>query len=320
MQVIRGTTELAQPLAGSVVTIGNFDGVHLAHRELFRHVVESARRAGTPAVAMTFDPHPAAVLAPGRVPKALTPLDLKLSLIEKCGIDLVWVIPFTKSLAELSAGDFVQRFLARQLRAGEVFVGSNFRFGRNREGNVELLTRLGIENQFCVATIPLLEVRGERVSSSRIRKLVADGKVSKANRLLGRPFAVEGQIVSGEGIGRKQTVPTLNLDSVAQQLPADGVYVTRTRLGAKAWDSVANVGEKPTFGPHPRTVETYLLDFNNDVKADRMQIDFLCRLRAERTFPNAETLKVQILKDVARARKYFRLRARLLRMSESPVN
>jgi riboflavin kinase / FMN adenylyltransferase len=307
MEVIRGGSELPRPLASSVVTIGNFDGVHRAHQELLRKVVNAARRTNTLAVAVTFDPHPAEIIAPERAPRLLTPLDLKISLIEKCGIDLMWVIPFTQEVARISAPEFVQSFLVRNLHANEVFVGANFRFGHGRQGNVDFLSRLGNENGF----------RGERVSSSGIRAHLSAGNVELANRLLGRPYSLEAAITSGDGVGRKLTVPTLNLASSAQQLPADGVYVTRTGLGGESWDSVANVGEKPTFGRHPRTVETYLLNFKGEVTADRMRIEFLHRLREEIKFPDAETLKAQIMKDVGRARKYFRLRGRLIRASEN---
>jgi riboflavin kinase/FMN adenylyltransferase len=307
MRVVRDLSELREPLSSSAVTIGNFDGVHMAHRTLLERVVRSARGTGGNAVVITFDPHPSQVLAPERARRVLTPLDAKIALIDESGVDILIVLRFNKELALLSPGEFVQQILVEKLGAVVVHVGSNFRFGHHRAGDTATLMELGEQSGFQVEALPMLTVRGEQVSSSRIRQLLAEGRVEIAGRLLGRPFSVTGPIISGEGVGRSQTVPTLNLAPVEQQLPQNGVYVTRTRLGGALHESVTNVGHKPTFGPHPVTVETFILNFSGSVDAGKMEVEFLRRLREEFKFPNSEALKKQIQIDVRRSLKYFRL-------------
>ncbi|MCL5006004.1 MAG: bifunctional riboflavin kinase/FAD synthetase [Acidobacteria bacterium] len=307
MRVVRDLSELREPLHSSAVTIGNFDGVHLAHRALLERVVRSAREVGGKAVVVTFDPHPAKVIAPARAPATLTPLRTKIALIDKENIEFLIILRFNEELARLSPAEFVQRVLVEKLGAVVVHVGSNFRFGRHRAGNTETLLELGKQSGFRVETLPMLTIRGEQVSSSRIRQLVADGRVDIAGRMLGRPYSVAGPVVVGEGLGHKQTVPTLNLGAVEQRLPKNGVYISRTHLGENVHQSVTNVGQKPTFGPHPITVESYLLDFGGKVDASSMEIEFLYRLRDEIKFPDPKTLRRQILDDVRRSLKFFRL-------------
>ena len=307
MRVVRDLLEFAEPLHRSAVTIGNFDGVHIAHRSLFERVIRSARETKGKAVAITFEPHPAKVLAPERAPAALTPLGTKIALIERERLDFLMVLNFSEELARLSPSEFVQRILVERLGAAVVHVGSNFRFGHHRAGDTAALVELGKPGGFRVEVLPMIQCRGELVSSTRIRRLLAEGRVEIAGRMLGRPFRVAGAVVAGEGVGHKQTVPTLNLAPVEQQLPQNGVYITQTRLGDKLHPSVTNVGHKPTFGPHPVTVESYLLDFSGNASAGSMEVDFLYRLRDEIKFPNPEALKKQIQNDVRRALKFFRL-------------
>jgi riboflavin kinase / FMN adenylyltransferase len=307
MRVVRSLSELREPLARSAVTIGNFDGIHRAHRTLLERVVRSARETGGKALVVTFDPHPARILAPERAPRMLTPLDAKVALIARENIDVLIVLPFNQELARLSPGEFVQQILVGKLGVAVVHVGSNFRFGHQRSGDTGTLVEIGKQSGFRVEALPMLTLRGEPVSSSRIRQLLAEGRVDIAGRMLGRPFSVAGPIVSGEGVGRSQTVPTLNLAPVEQQLPQNGVYITRTRLGGTLYESVTNVGEKPTFGPHPVTVECFLLNFSGKVDAGKMEVMFLHRLRDEIKFPNPEALKKQIQNDVRCSLKYFRL-------------
>jgi riboflavin kinase / FMN adenylyltransferase len=313
MRVVRDLLEFPEPLHASAVTIGNFDGVHMAHRKLFERVIRSAREAEAKAVAITFDPHPAKVLAPERAPAVLTPLGAKIALIEKESIDFLIVLNFNEDLARLSPSEFVQRILVERLGAAVVHVGSNFRFGYRRAGDTATLVELGKQSGFRVEVLPMIQCRGELVSSSRIRHLLAEGRVEIAGRMLGRPYRVAGAIVAGEGVGHKQTAPTLNLAPVGQQLPQNGVYITQTRLGDKLHPSVTNVGQRPTFGLHPVTVESYLLDFSGIAKAGSMEVEFLYRLRNEIKFPNPEALRKQIQSDVRRAVKFFRLLKILVR-------
>ena len=318
MRVVRDLSQLPGPLHKSAVAIGNFDGIHMAHRELLRRVVHSARELGGTSVVITFDPHPALVLAPERAPKILTPLDLKTRLIEKEGIELLAILPFNQELFRLSPKEFVRSILVEKLRTAAVHVGSNFRFGYQRAGDTTLLAKLGQKEGFHVETLPMLRIRGHRVSSSQVRHFLSEGKVEIAGRLLGRPYSVRGDIATGEGIGHKQTVPTLNLGPVEQQLPNRGVYITRTGLGGRLHESVTNVGHKPTFGHYSLTIESFLLNIRNEIKAKEMEIQFLHRLRDEIKFPSVEALRQQIQQDVQRSRKFFRLINRLSKTKSTP--
>lgn len=307
MRVIHDLNELREPMSASVVTIGNFDGVHLAHQELLCKVVESARPTGAISAAITFHPHPSKILAPERAPKLLSSLPQKTRLIEKLGIELLVVLPFTSELSRLTPAEFVRDILGGQLRPRSVYVGPNFRFGHRQSGDIKLLADLGRQHGFIVQVLPMLEVRGERVSSSRVRELLAAGRVTAAGRILGRPYMSAGAIVPGLGVGRKQTVPTVNLAPIDEQLPATGVYVTRTRMGSSLHESVTNVGYKPTFGEHQLTVESFLLSFAGEINESEMEVEYLYRLRDEMKFPDPITLKTQIQKDARRAVRFFRL-------------
>ncbi|MGA3165766.1 MAG: bifunctional riboflavin kinase/FAD synthetase [Terriglobia bacterium] len=307
MRIISNLQEASEPFPASVVTIGNFDGVHLAHQTLLRRVVEVARLRGAVATAVTFEPHPIKVLAPEHAPKLLTPFERKAEWIEATGIDLLVVLPFTRELARHSPQEFVRRVLVNPLRTISVHVGPNFRFGYRQSGDTEVLEELGGQEGFQIEVLPMLRVRGERVSSTRIRELLSEGLVHKAGRLLGRSFSSQGPIVAGLGVGHKHTVPTLNLAPVEEQLPKIGVYVTRTKLSGVDHDSVTNVGYKPTFGDHRLTVETFLLNFSAEIAQTEMEIKFLYRLRDEIKFQNPAILKVQIQEDARRSLKFFRL-------------
>ncbi len=307
MRVVCDLRKFPESPAAAVVTLGNFDGVHLAHKKLLRRVVETARLLNAQATAITFEPHPTRILAPKRAPKLLTPLPLKTRLIEKEGIDLLVVLPFTRQLAQLTPEEFVRSILIEKLQAAAVIVGPSFRFGHRRSGDIDVLGKLARQEGFKLEVLPALKARGERVSSTQIRELLSAGRVGLAGRLLGRPFSTLGPIVPGLGVGKEQTVPTLNLAPVEAQLPKTGVYVTRTTLGRVTHESVTNVGYKPTFGQHPLTVESYLLNFVAKVNQTEMEIEFLHRLRDERKFPDPASLKAQIQADAQRSLKFFRL-------------
>jgi riboflavin kinase / FMN adenylyltransferase len=311
MRVVRNLSELREPIHKSAVTIGNFDGIHLAHRVLLHRVVRSAHELGGTSVVVTFDPHPAQILAPECAPKILTPIALKTRLIEQEGIDLLVVLRFNRELSLLSPKEFANSILVEKLRAAAVHVGLNFRFGHQRAGDIAVLAELGRQGGFQVETLPMIKVRGHRVSSSQVRHFLSEGRVEIAGRMLGRPYSIRGAIAAGEGVGHKQTVPTLNLGPVEQQLPKTGVYITLNRMRGTPYDSVTNVGHKPTFGLHHLTVESFLLDFHGEIKAEEMEIEFLHRLRDEIKFPNAAALKQQIQQDVHRSLKFFRLTTRL---------
>ncbi len=298
-------------MSGLALTIGNFDGVHCGHQKLICRVVELAAANGWMTGAVTFDPHPTRLLAPERAPKLLMTLKDRALVMQYYGIEEMFPISFNRELASLSPEQFVQQILVEQLNAKAVVVGDNFRFGNKQAGDVALLTSLGQHYGFITEVIGAVEVRGGIVSSSAIRNLLTSGEVSKACRLLNRPYEIQGKVVRGHGIGSKQTVPTLNLDTAAEVLPASGVYITSTVLPGEtnAFASITNIGMRPTFDGDKLTIETFLLDpFSGQPEA--LALRFHRRVREERKFDSPERLKAQILKDAGRAQTYWRRRRR----------
>jgi riboflavin kinase/FMN adenylyltransferase len=260
-----------------------------------------------------FDPHPSCVVAPERAPRLLTSIEERCALIRAEGIEQILVQPFTTALARLTPEEFAMQFLRDGLGAKRVIVGENFRFGCKQAGDAQTLKELGARLGFEVRLLETVRWRGRRVSSGEVRKLVAMGEVSIAGRLLERPYAISGEIVRGHGIGSKQTVPTLNLRTEAQVIPARGVYITRTKDldGTRLWNSITNIGYRPTFGETCGTddtlsIETFLLDPFDGATPERIRLEFLTRVRDERKFESPEALKAQILRDVGRAKTYFR--------------
>jgi riboflavin kinase/FMN adenylyltransferase len=302
----------------SALTIGNFDGVHAGHREILRRVVELAHERGWKPSVLTFDPHPARIVAPERAPRLLTTLEERALLMRDAGIEQVLILPFTRELAAFSPERFVREIVVARLEARAVLVGDNFRFGHDHAGDTRLLAELGRQHGFLVEAVPAIRMRGRVVSSSAVRRLVEEGNVALAGRLLGRPVALAGEVVAGQGIGSKQTVPTLNLAPAAEVLPASGVYITRTTdpASGRRWPSVTNIGTRPTFGGESVTVETFLLVPLEGASPRSIRVEFLRRLREERRFEDAAALKRQILGDVGRAQSYFRRLSR--RAAASP--
>ena len=304
----------------SALTIGNFDGVHAGHRAILRRVVALARERGWKPSVLTFDPHPARIVAPERAPRLLTTPEERVRLMREAGIEQVLILPFTRELAGFSPERFVREIVVERLEARAVLVGDNFRFGHEHAGDTRLLAELGRRYGFLVEAVPAVRMRGRVVSSSEVRGLIEAGNVSLAARLLGRPYALAGEVVSGQGIGSKQTVPTLNLAPAAEVLPARGVYITRTTDAetGRRWNSVTNIGTRPTFGGDSVTVETFLLDPLDVASPRAIRVEFLKRLREERRFEDAAALKRQILRDVGRAQTYF---GRVLRIDtgDGPV-
>jgi len=312
MRTYRQLAELPPPAAPVVATIGNFDGVHLGHQGVIAEVISRARFLGGQSLAITFDPHPARVLHPERPHLFLTPLARKLELLADTGIDATLVLPFTDELRRSSARDFAASVLARALHVTEVHEGANFRFGHQAEAGVTGptgLQALGRELGFSVTIYDALSLRGGPVSSGRIRALIAAGDVSQARALLGRPFAVDSTPASGRGYGARYAVPTINLAPYPELLPAHGVYVTTLTVGEETFHAVTNVGIRPTFGAASFAVESHLLDFHPIPLTGQtpLRLTFLLRLRPEQRFADVETLRAQIARDVARARRFFAL-------------
>lgn len=310
MQLFRHLEEVPADFGPTVVSVGNFDGVHHAHQEVVRHMAERARNVGGKAVVVTFEPHPLRILRPDVAPKLLTPLPARLKLLEQTNVDAVLVLPFTRDLSLMSAEDFARRVLVETLHAREVHEGYNFHFGHKAQGNVNTLAELGRQCGFEARIYPEQLLRGHHVSSSEIRKLIGEGNVSRARALLGRPFSTVANPGRGRGYGHKYTVPTINLARYDELVPADGVYITRLLLGGECFDAVTNVGMRPTFGEESFAIESHLLNFHPvELLPDtELELFFLKRLRPEVKFPSVAALREQIAKDVHKARRYFKLK------------
>jgi riboflavin kinase / FMN adenylyltransferase len=318
--VFHGLGEVPVGFGPSVAAIGNFDGVHVGHQEILAGVVAEARSRGARAVAITFDPHPEQVLRPARAPKLLTPMPERLRLLSATGIDAVMVLPFDAEVAQLAPEDFVRRILRDKLAVCGLHEGENFRFGHGAAAGVEELEKFGKEFGFEMQVHQPVCVHCLEVSSSAVRALVANGDMRRARWMLGRPFAVLSTQARGRGIGTRLLVPTVNLAAYGGLLPAFGVYVTRLKVPRRIFTSVTNVGNRPTFGEASFAVESHILDFE-PVDLDEetpIELEFLLRLRGEKTWPTAEALKDQIFKDVAKAKRYFRLHKRAIDIDSWP--
>jgi len=293
------------PPRGSVLSIGNFDGVHIGHQAVLRHVVARGAELAATAAAMTLDPHPVKLLRPRQAPLLVTTLAQRLQLIERTGIEAALVVPFTHRLARQSAADFVRDVLVGRLRIREVYIGANFRFGADRGGGVELLREMGRELGFTAASAPTVEHAGKVVSSTRLRRALADGDISLAVGLLGRHPFVDGEVLEGKRLGRRLGFPTLNLGWENELIPKLGVYVTAVHIPSfgRTFPSVTNIGVRPTVYENSMvTMESHLLDFTADVYRERVRLFFLERVRDELHFASTTQLMLQVSRDVAVAR------------------
>jgi riboflavin kinase/FMN adenylyltransferase len=291
----------------SVLAIGSFDGIHLGHQAVLRATVERAHALKAVPTALTFDPSPRKVLRPETAPLQLSTIAQRLAWCSALGLEAAVVLPFTLELSHLSPEEFALQILVRDLRIKAVFVGENFRFGYKQGGDVRRLRELGAEHGFEVVVLPPVVYRGEVVSSTIIRREVAEGDVSHAARLLGRPFVLTGEVVKGTGTGRRFTFPTLNLAAEQGLLPCRGVYITRTCLDGerRSHRSVTNIGMRPTFDGSALSVETHLLDAQLTAAPKYIEVRFWNRLRDEKKFSGPEELRAQIARDIDRANKFF---------------
>lgn len=319
MRVFRSLEEIPPTFGPSIVTVGNFDGVHCGHQYVLKEVVRRARENKARAVGVTFDPHPLQVLRPEAAPRLIIPETRKESLLEQTGLDDLLVIPFSREFSQTSPAEFAGKVLAGKLRAIEVHEGENFHFGHNARGTTEQLSELGGQFGFSVKSYPVMMLRGCPVSSSEIRSLLRQGKVGRARHLLGRVFSIVTGVERGRGYGHRYTVPTVNLGHYDGLVPAHGVYVTRTRVGDEFFNSVSNVGTRPTFADASFAIESHLLDFHPvDITPETaVESWFLYWLRAEIKFPSVEALKQQIGNDVRKAQRYFRLEQKGLVTAEA---
>ncbi len=306
MKIFHGTenASIARP---TVLTLGVFDGLHLGHQAIMRRVVERAKAVNAVATAMTFDPHPRAVLHPETAPPLLQTLDQRLANLDFLGIEQTIVVPFSTEFASQPAEAFLEEVIHDRLQAQEVYLGKGFAFGRERGGNIELLREMSQRLGFFADEVDEVRLRGNRISSSAIRRLLAEGRVNLARKMLGRPYGVEGVIIRGDRRGHTIGFPTANLKPRNRVIPRYGVYATGTLIDGHWHKSITNIGVRPTFGADSEpSIETYVFDFDGDLYGNVLRVRFLHRIRDERKFSGIDELKAQIEKDTRRARNYFR--------------
>jgi riboflavin kinase / FMN adenylyltransferase len=305
MRLFHGTenAKIARP---TVLTLGVFDGLHLGHQLIMKTIVGRARATGAVPTVITFDPHPRALLHPESAPPLLQTFDQKIEALGVLGIEQTIVIHFDQNFAQIRAEDFLRSVIADRLHAKEVYLGCGFAFGHGREGNIELLRSVSQSLGFFADEVSEVRLRGRRVSSSRIRELLQQGRVNIARRMLGRPYGVEGRVVRGAERGAKLGFPTANLHPQNRVIPRNGVYVTAALIDGQWRRSVTNIGTRPTFGSdNESSVETFVMNWSGDLYGDVVRVRFLHRLRAEKKFGSVDELKSQIDRDVARAQNYF---------------
>lgn len=308
LRVLRDPLRASDLPREAIVTIGNFDGVHLGHRRILETVVARAREVGRPSVAITFEPHPLKVLRPDRAPLSIQTLRQKEEVIEARGVDWLLVIPFTRDFSLTEPEEFVRGFLCDRLRASELYLGRHFAFGRGKRGDLDLLARMGPECGFTAHGVDEVLYEGEPISSTRAREAIGRGDVRAANAMLGREYELDGIVSKGERVGRKIGYPTINLAPENELYPSNGVYVTRIAIRSfdRTFDCVTNIGRRPTlYEDYATTIETYVLDFSADVYGEKVRLFFFDRLRKERKFPSVTELTAQIGRDIEATREFF---------------
>jgi riboflavin kinase/FMN adenylyltransferase len=308
MYIFYDLDELKEPLKNPVLTIGNFDGVHKGHLVLFDRVKERAKAIEGQSVVMTFEPHPIKVMKPGNGPPLITPTRQKLDLISDAGIDLILCLPFTHQFASISAEEFVQGILVDRLGIKEIVVGYDYTFGFKRQGNIQVLKELGEKLGFRVHVVDPICLDDALVSSTSIRELVQDGNLSEAKKLLGRDYQICGTVVKGKNRGgRLLGFPTANLKLIDELIPKGGVYAVTAIINGNIHYGVTNIGYNPTFGDEALSVETHLLDFSGDIVGKTIRINFIKRLREEKTYGNVKELADQIALDIQEAKELFNI-------------
>lgn len=310
MEILSGYGQIVTQEGPVAATIGNFDGVHLGHQMLLAEARAEATRRQIPAAVVTFDPHPLRILAPERAPRMILTRRQKIEILASFGIDRIVFIPFTPEIAEVRAEEFVKRFLTEQLHVAVLVVGQDFRFGRQRSGDVALLEKLASECRFDLRPMPPLLVDGERVSASHVRDAIAQGNVARAAELMGRAFVLIGKVVHGHGRGKTMKVPTANIEPENELLPADGVYVSETLVELEWHPSVTNIGSRPTFENAGFAIESHLPGFDRALDNATLRVRFHERIRGEMKFPSTDALRTRIAEDIRTMDAWFAARAR----------
>lgn len=303
MKIIRGIHNIKETMTYPVVTIGNFDGVHLGHQAIFEKVSERAKEVGGTGIVFTFEPHPREIFSSKKGAFLLTTLDTKLELIEKGGIDLVICADFTPDFAAQNPREFTKNMLVEKINVKEVFIGHDFNFGKGREGTVEYFQKMGEEFGFKVEVLEPVKINGDIVSSSFVRHFIKDGRVNKAARCLGRPYSLEGKVIGGCNKGSDMGFPTANIDIHDNLIPHTGVYAVQVVLQKKTFNGVANIGYNPTFKRNHLTVEVHIFNFTGNLYDQTIRLLFIDKIRDEVTFSSGDELKAQIQKDIASAKE-----------------
>ncbi|MGC2064404.1 MAG: bifunctional riboflavin kinase/FAD synthetase [Thermodesulfovibrionales bacterium] len=306
MLLITDLKGLQQRFTNSIITLGNFDGLHLGHQELIRMVISRAKETGAVSMVVTFRPHPLKILCPEKCPPLISIYEEKIKLMEDLGIDVLVKIPFTLEFAGMTPEAFVREVLCGMLGAREIFVGANYRFGKERKGTVQILRDLGRECGFVVKEVGQISLGGEVISSTKIRCLLKDGEVDQASRLLGRAYAITGVVVRGDGRGRTLGFPTANIAPKHAIIPAHGVYAVRLFVRDRFYDGIANIGIRPTFSKETLSIEAYLFAFDEDIYGEEISVYFLEKIRDEKKFGCVADLVSQIRDDIEIAKQILK--------------
>ncbi|MBI5076100.1 MAG: bifunctional riboflavin kinase/FAD synthetase [Nitrospirae bacterium] len=302
MLLITDLSKITRPFTNSVITLGNFDGIHLGHQELVRMVMKRAQEIQGQSMVVTFRPHPLKILAPDKCPPLISIYEEKIELFRKLGIDVLVKIPFSLHFAEMTPREFVKKILCDLLGTKEIFVGCNYRFGKGREGTTETLKQMGEEFDFKVNEVEQIFLKSELISSTKIRQLLSTGEVEHAAELLGRPYAITGIVIKGDSRGKTLGFPTANIASKHAIIPADGVYAVKLSARDTCHDGIVNIGLRPTFDTKSLAIEVHIFDFNEDLYGEEVTIFFIKKLRKEKKFDSADALIAQIGKDIAEAK------------------
>ena len=303
MQGIKSLKDIPSPPDNCAVAIGNFDGVHLGHRKILHVLTEDAKKNNLFPLLLTFHPHPAKILAKRKI-ELLQTIEQRLDEIKKSGIQMVVVLSFDHNLSQITAEEFIRTIIIQKLMAKKVIVGDNFRFGKDRDGDVTKLQELASRYGFSIQSIPPVTVHGSAVSSSLIRKLLQKGEIKKANMLLGRPYEIEGTVVRGKSRGKRLGYPTANIHPLNDIAPP-GVFISNVGIGSHIYPSITHVGSKPTFNEKDIMIESYIIDYNDSLYKKKLRVSFLEKIREEKKFETPEALSLQIKKDLEQTLIYF---------------
>ncbi len=305
MILITDLGKIKKRFSSSIITLGNFDGLHLGHQELIKKIIKRAEETASLSMVVTFRPHPLKILAPDKCPPLISIYEEKIRLLEELGIDVLVKIPFSLEFAAMEPRDFVKNVLCDLLGAKEIFVGYNYRFGKGRKGDIRMLKELGEEFGFVVREIEQVSLNGEVISSTRIRQLLKNGEVEAAAKFLGRPYALCGIVVKGDGRGKGLGFPTANIASRHAIIPSNGVYAVKFFVRDRLYNGVVNIGMRPTFETKTLAIEVHIFDFDEDIYGEEVTIYFIRKIREEKKFSGPEELKTQIRKDIEEAKAVF---------------